>query len=137
MKTCPTCQGAGQVNRVMNTIFGAMQQAVTCETCGGKGKVPEKVCTVCHGKGIGLREGKNYHLSGAQTAYGSIVAVELLAQLKTGNVPEMHNLRGLSGYTLNNDIFELLYVRKTAQTIDRELKGLTGRYRRPSSSPPA
>ncbi len=51
MKTCPTCQGAGQQQRVMNTIFGPIQQAVTCETCHGAGKVPEKVCTVCHGKG--------------------------------------------------------------------------------------
>ena len=28
MKTCPTCQGAGQQQRVMNTIFGQIQQAV-------------------------------------------------------------------------------------------------------------
>lgn len=51
MKTCPTCKGAGQQTRVMNTMFGAIQQAVVCETCHGKGQVPEKVCTVCHGKG--------------------------------------------------------------------------------------
>jgi molecular chaperone DnaJ len=51
MKTCPTCKGAGQQTRVMNTIFGQIQQAVTCETCRGTGKVPEKVCTVCKGKG--------------------------------------------------------------------------------------
>ena len=51
MKTCDTCKGAGQQTRVMNTIFGAMQQAVTCPTCNGRGKVPEKVCTVCRGKG--------------------------------------------------------------------------------------
>jgi len=51
MKTCPTCHGAGQQTRVMNTMFGAIQQNVTCETCQGRGKVPEKVCTVCHGKG--------------------------------------------------------------------------------------
>lgn len=51
MKTCETCKGAGQQTRVMNTIFGAMQQSVPCETCKGRGKVPEKVCTVCHGKG--------------------------------------------------------------------------------------
>lgn len=56
MKTCPTCKGAGQQTRVMNTIFGAMQQAVTCETCQGKGKVPEKVCTVCRGKGTERRK---------------------------------------------------------------------------------
>ena len=56
MKTCPTCRGAGQVNRVMNTIFGPIQQATTCETCDGRGKVPEKVCTVCHGRGIERRK---------------------------------------------------------------------------------
>ncbi|NCQ54066.1 molecular chaperone DnaJ [Candidatus Saccharibacteria bacterium CG11_big_fil_rev_8_21_14_0_20_41_19] len=56
LKTCPTCRGAGQVNRVMNTIFGPIQQAATCETCGGTGKVPEKVCSVCHGKGVERRK---------------------------------------------------------------------------------
>lgn len=50
-KTCDTCKGAGQQTRVMNTMFGAIQQQVVCETCGGRGRVPEKVCTVCHGKG--------------------------------------------------------------------------------------
>lgn len=56
MKTCPTCKGAGQTNRVMNTIFGPIQQAATCETCNGRGKVPEKVCSVCHGKGVERRK---------------------------------------------------------------------------------
>jgi len=51
MKTCPTCKGAGQVGRVMNTMFGQIQQNVVCETCHGRGKVPEKICTVCRGKG--------------------------------------------------------------------------------------
>lgn len=56
LKTCPDCQGAGQQTRVMNTMFGAIQQAVTCETCRGKGKVPEKPCTVCRGSGVERRE---------------------------------------------------------------------------------
>jgi len=56
LKTCPTCRGAGQVNRVMNTIFGPIQQAAPCETCGGTGKIPEKVCSVCHGKGVERRK---------------------------------------------------------------------------------
>lgn len=56
MKTCPTCKGAGQQARIINTMFGQMQQAVTCETCRGQGKVPEKVCTVCRGKGTERRK---------------------------------------------------------------------------------
>lgn len=51
MKTCPECKGAGQVNKVMNTVFGQIQQAVVCPTCQGRGQVPEKACTVCRGKG--------------------------------------------------------------------------------------
>ena len=56
LKTCSTCKGAGQVNRVMNTIFGPIQQNATCENCSGRGKVPEKVCTVCRGKGTERRK---------------------------------------------------------------------------------
>lgn len=56
MKTCPDCKGAGQRVRVMNTMFGPIQQAVVCETCKGKGKVPEKVCTVCRGSGVEKHE---------------------------------------------------------------------------------
>lgn len=58
MKTCDACKGAGQQTRVMNTVFGPIQQAVTCETCQGKGKVPEKVCSVCRGKGTERRKQK-------------------------------------------------------------------------------
>jgi molecular chaperone DnaJ len=56
LKTCPTCKGAGQQTRVMNTIFGQIQQAAPCETCGGTGKIPEVVCSVCRGKGTERRK---------------------------------------------------------------------------------
>jgi len=51
LKTCDTCGGAGQVTQVTRTIFGNIQQASPCPTCHGSGKVPEKVCSVCRGKG--------------------------------------------------------------------------------------
>ena len=51
MKTCDTCGGSGQVMNVTRTIFGNIQQASICPTCTGRGRVPEKKCTVCHGKG--------------------------------------------------------------------------------------
>lgn len=52
LKTCETCQGSGQQTRVMNTIFGPIQQAAVCLTCHGRGKVPEKACSLCGGRGI-------------------------------------------------------------------------------------
>lgn len=56
LKTCATCGGSGQQVRVVNSIFGQIQQATVCSTCKGRGKVPEKVCTVCQGKGTQRRE---------------------------------------------------------------------------------
>ena len=42
-KTCSTCNGAGQVQQVTNTILGQMRTAATCNSCNGAGKsVDEK-----------------------------------------------------------------------------------------------
>jgi molecular chaperone DnaJ len=51
LKTCDECKGSGQTIRVMRTMFGNIQQATVCDKCNGAGKVPEKVCSVCHGTG--------------------------------------------------------------------------------------
>jgi molecular chaperone DnaJ len=51
LKTCDQCKGSGQVVNVTRTIFGNIQQASICPKCRGSGKIPEKVCSVCHGKG--------------------------------------------------------------------------------------
>ncbi len=50
-KTCPTCNGKGQVQTEQHTIFGTFAQAAVCPECHGKGKVPEKKCSKCHGEG--------------------------------------------------------------------------------------
>lgn len=41
-KTCPTCNGSGQVVKVTNTILGRMQTASPCPTCGGLGQSIDK-----------------------------------------------------------------------------------------------
>lgn len=52
LKTCETCKGSGQVVQQMNTIFGAIQQAALCRECDGRGKIPEKACSVCKATGV-------------------------------------------------------------------------------------
>jgi molecular chaperone DnaJ len=47
-KTCPTCQGAGQVRR--SAGFFAVQQ--TCPACNGSGSVIDHPCTTCRGSGF-------------------------------------------------------------------------------------
>jgi molecular chaperone DnaJ len=51
LKTCDECKGSGQITRVTRTIFGNIQQASTCPKCSGRGSIPEKQCSVCHGRG--------------------------------------------------------------------------------------
>ena len=58
LKTCDTCKGQGQVVTVSQTIFGNIQQAALCPTCKGAGKIPEKVCSMCKGKGTQRRAQK-------------------------------------------------------------------------------
>jgi molecular chaperone DnaJ len=55
LQTCDQCGGSGQVVTVTKTIFGNIQQATICPKCSGRGKIPEKVCSVCRGKGTKLK----------------------------------------------------------------------------------
>ncbi len=41
-KTCSTCQGNGQVRKVVNTMLGQMVSASTCATCQGSGQIIDK-----------------------------------------------------------------------------------------------
>lgn len=60
-KTCPTCQGAGQINQPVRTLFGTINQTQICPTCEGSGKVPEQNCSVCGGAGT-LRQRETINL---------------------------------------------------------------------------
>jgi molecular chaperone DnaJ len=46
-KTCPTCQGTGQIRR----SSGFFSVASTCPSCGGEGYIIEKPCPECGGSG--------------------------------------------------------------------------------------
>ncbi len=50
-KTCPTCNGTGQQRVQQQTMFGTFANVTTCRTCGGEGKIIEKPCEKCKGKG--------------------------------------------------------------------------------------
>ena len=81
LATCHTCNGAGQVTRISNTILGRVQTSSICSNCGGSGKTITKKCTVCYGEGIvqdeelitvkipaGVAEGMQLNVSGRGNA---------------------------------------------------------------------
>lgn len=41
-KTCPTCGGAGQVKKIVQTMIGQMVSASTCHACNGAGQSVDK-----------------------------------------------------------------------------------------------
>lgn len=51
VKTCPGCHGTGQINVTQRTPFGQMQTTRVCDQCRGSGKIIEKPCRECAGKG--------------------------------------------------------------------------------------
>src|SRR5688572_25513851 len=55
-KTCTTCQGSGQVRKVVNTMLGQMVSASTCPTCDGSGQVIEKRPTGVDSSGLVSKE---------------------------------------------------------------------------------
>jgi molecular chaperone DnaJ len=50
-KRCPTCNGAGEVRQVRQTILGSMVQVATCPTCNGQGETIDTPCHTCQGRG--------------------------------------------------------------------------------------
>ncbi len=50
-KTCPSCHGTGRITSTQRTPFGAMQTQRVCDQCRGTGKILERPCHTCAGKG--------------------------------------------------------------------------------------
>jgi molecular chaperone DnaJ len=50
-QTCHQCNGSGQVRQVSRSLFGQIQQIVTCPSCHGSGKQIKNKCTKCGGEG--------------------------------------------------------------------------------------
>ena len=52
IKTCPACNGTGQVQRVVNSVLGQTVTYSTCQQCGGEGKIISNPCHTCNGTGL-------------------------------------------------------------------------------------
>jgi len=50
-KTCPTCQGSGQIRQVSRSFFGQFVNVSPCPHCHGDGEVIATPCEQCGGEG--------------------------------------------------------------------------------------
>jgi len=55
-KTCTTCQGSGQIKKVVNTMLGQMVSASTCAVCGGSGQIVDKKPAEADSRGLIVKE---------------------------------------------------------------------------------
>ncbi|WP_297336012.1 molecular chaperone DnaJ [Algoriphagus sp.] len=55
-KSCSTCQGSGQIKKVVNTMLGQMVSASTCGVCGGSGQIVDKKPADADSRGLVIKE---------------------------------------------------------------------------------
>ncbi|MCX2739667.1 molecular chaperone DnaJ [Pontibacter anaerobius] len=89
MQTCGTCQGSGQVRKVVNTMLGQMVSTATCPTCNGEGRIVTNNCEACHGSGRELQE----EVISINVPGGVMDGMQLSMSGK-GNVPERGGVPG-------------------------------------------
>lgn len=51
MKTCPNCNGSGEVRQVSRSMFGQFVNISSCPACSGSGQIIDEPCHTCHGDG--------------------------------------------------------------------------------------
>jgi molecular chaperone DnaJ len=129
-KTFTTCNGAGQVTRVTNTILGRMQTAAPCNTCSGAGQIIDKKPSEADAQGLvvteetvsikipaGVVDGMQLKVSGkGNEAPGNGISGDLLVAIQE----EEHATLQREGDNLHHDLYVSLpdAVLGTSKEID-------------------
>jgi molecular chaperone DnaJ len=136
-KTCTTCNGAGQVTRVTNTILGRMQTAAPCNTCGGAGQIIDKKPADADAQGLiiaeetvsikippGVVDGMQLKVSGkGNEAPGNGISGDLLVAIQEENHPTLQR----EGDNLHYDLY--VSLPDAVLGTSREIDTVTGKVR--------
>jgi molecular chaperone DnaJ len=58
LRDCPTCKGTGEIRNIRSKGYQQIVNITTCPDCRGRGKIIEKPCGTCRGKGTLYRTRK-------------------------------------------------------------------------------
>lgn len=136
-KTCPTCNGQGQVTRIQNTILGRMQTSATCSTCGGSGQSIDKKPSNADANGMltteetvsikipaGVVDGMQLKVSGkGNDAPGNGIAGDLLVAIEE----KPHESLQREGDNLHYDLY--INFSEAALGTSKEIDTVTGKVR--------
>jgi molecular chaperone DnaJ len=135
--TCGTCNGAGQVTRIQNTILGRMQTAATCSTCGGTGQSIDKKPANADAHGMiateetvsikippGVVDGMQLKVSGkGNDAPGNGIAGDLLVAIEE----KPHASLSREGDNLHYDLY--VSISEAVLGVSKEIDTVTGKVR--------
>lgn len=136
-KTCSTCNGAGQVTRVTNTILGRMQTATACSACGGTGQIIDHKPSGADAQGLkvqeetvsikipaGVEDGMQLKVTGkGNEAPGNGIAGDLLVAIEEANHPNLQR----EGDNLHYDLY--ISFSEAALGASREIDTVSGKVR--------
>jgi len=136
-KTCPTCNGHGQVTKIQNTILGRMQTSTTCGACHGAGQIIDKKPTNADADGMiateetvsikipaGVVDGMQLKVSGkGNDAPGNGIPGDLLVAIE--ELPNPHLQR--EGDNLHHDLY--ISFSEAALGTSKEIETVSGKVR--------
>lgn len=136
-KTCPTCNGTGQVTRVTNTILGRMQTASPCGNCSGSGQIIDKKPDNADAHGMvtkeetvsikipaGVEDGMQLKVSGkGNDAPGNGIPGDLLVAIEE----KEHDTLQREGDNLHYDLY--ISFSEAALGTSKEIDTVTGKVR--------
>jgi len=105
-RTCPQCNGRGQIRSSKQTPFGQFTQSRTCSRCEGTGEIVTEPCPQCDGQGM-VRRHRN-------------ITVDIPAGVKDGNKLRLSGEGGAGeGSAPSGDLYVIIKVREH-EIFDRE-----------------
>lgn len=136
-RSCPQCNGTGQIKQSRRTAFGIFTQITTCNRCRGQGVIIESHCPVCKGNGVvqktrdieikiprGVDDGSQLRLAGeGETGNGG--AGDLYIVIHVNKHPKF-NRRGLDLHTVKEIMFTqaAIGVKINIETLEKEFEKL-------------
>jgi len=136
-KTCPNCNGSGQITKITNTILGRMQTSTHCSNCGGSGQIIDHRPTGADAHGLkveeetvsiripaGVEDGMQLKVSGkGNAAPGNGIPGDLLVAIETLE----HDSLKREGDNLHYDLY--ISIPEAVLGSSKEIDAVGGKVR--------